>query len=262
MAYKTLLFVPMYNCSKQIVRVLAQLDESVLKYIDECLVVNNRSTDDGEEAVLKFRENNPSVPIKLLRNHENYGGGGSHKIAFNYAIDNGYDYVIVLHGDDQGDIHDILPYLQNGEAYKYDSFLGARFAKGSKLVNYSKFRIFGNHVFNAFMTVILGRKIKDLGSGLNMYSVKYLSSRFYMYFINSLTFYVYMLIYGVHSKSDFTFFPLTWREDDQVSNAKFVKQAKEIFKISFKYRFSPKKTFSCEDNEYSKIEYLSDVVNS
>ncbi len=257
---KTLLFIPMYNCSKQIVRVLAQLDEKALKYIDEVLIVNNRSTDDGVERVLEFKRNNPSVPVILYTNRENYGGGGSHKVAFNYAVTNGFDYVIVLHGDDQGDIHDIIPYLESGEAYKYDSFLGARFEKGSKLVNYSKFRIFGNHVFNAFMTVMLGRKIKDLGSGLNMYKTEYLKPGFYMYFINSLTFYVYMLIYGVHSKSNFKFFPLTWREDDQISNAKFFKQAKEIFKITFGYRFRPNKTFDGTPNEYSEKEYLSDPV--
>ncbi len=257
---KTLLFIPMYNCAKQIVRVLGRLDEEVLPYIDEVLIVNNRSTDDGVERVLEFKKNNPSVPIRLFTNRENYGGGGSHKVAFRYAVEQGFDYVIVLHGDDQGDIHDLLPYLKNGEAYRHDSFLGARFARGSKLVNYSKFRIFGNHVFNVFMTVMLGRKIRDLGSGLNMYKTSYLAPGFYMYFINSLTFYVYMLIYGVHSKSDFCFFPLTWREDDQISNAKFFKQAREILKITFAYRFAPGKTFDGSPNEYSEKEYLSDEV--
>ncbi|MBO4309934.1 MAG: glycosyltransferase family 2 protein [Lachnospiraceae bacterium] len=259
MSQKTLLFIPMYNCAKQVIRVLEKIDEEALKYISEILIVNNRSTDNGEEVVLNFKKDHPEVPVKLYRNRENYGGGGSHKVAFNYAADNGFDYVIVLHGDDQGDIHDLLPHLESGEGYKYDSFLGARFDKGSKLVNYSKFRIFGNHVFNVFMTVMLGRKIKDLGSGLNMYSVKYLSSRFYMPFINSLTFYVYMLIYGVYSKSNFTFFPLTWREDDQISNAKFFKQSMEILKIVFRYTFSKKKTFGIE-NEYSTKEYLSDEI--
>ncbi len=257
---KTLLFIPMYNCAPQIIRVLKKLDGEVLKYIDECLIVNNCSTDDGQERVLQFKKEHPDIPITLLRNRENYGGGGSHKVAFNYAIKNGFDYVIVLHGDDQGDIHDLFPYLKNGRAYKYDSFLGARFDKGSKLINYSRFRIFGNYVFNVFMTIMLGRKIKDLGSGLNMYKTSYLKSRFYMYFINSLTFYVYMLIYGVYSGSRFRFFPLTWREDDQISNAKFFKQAKEILAITFRYRFSPNETFSRKPNEYSRKKYLSDII--
>ena len=257
---KTLVFIPMYNCEKQIVRVLGRFDQEVLEYVDEVIVVNNRSTDKGEEAVLEFKKTHPEVPVKLYRNRDNYGLGGSHKVAFNYALDNGFDYVIVLHGDDQGDIHDLLPYLKDESAYGYDSFLGSRFEKESKLVNYSGFRIFGNHVFNAFMTVMMGRKITDLGSGLNMYSTDYLKSGFYRYFINTLTFNVYLLMYGVYSKSNFKFFPLTWREEDQISNAKFFKQSREILKVVFRYKFNKKKTFALTPNEYSEKEYLSDEI--
>lgn len=35
-------------------------------------------------------------------------------MAFNYAIENNFDYVIVLHGDDQGSISDMIPVLENG----------------------------------------------------------------------------------------------------------------------------------------------------
>ena len=257
---KILLFIPMYNCEKQIVRVLGQIDQRVLEFVDEIIVVNNQSTDNGAQAVLDYKREHPELPLHLMLNRNNYGLGGSHKVAFNYAIEKGFDYVIVLHGDDQGDIHDLLPYLRRGIYRHYDSFLGSRFSRRSKLVNYSKFRIFGNHVFNMFTSLVLRRRIKDLGSGLNMYSVDYLKSGFYKYFINSLTFNVYMLIYGVYSKSDFAFFPLTWREEDQVSNAKFFKQSLEILKVLVSYRLNPGKTFAAKENEYSAMEYISDEI--
>ncbi len=47
---KILLFIPMYNCEKQIVRVLDQLHGEILNYINEVLIVNNRSTDNGEKS--------------------------------------------------------------------------------------------------------------------------------------------------------------------------------------------------------------------
>lgn len=257
---KTLLFIPMYNCEKQIGRVLRQLTGDVCAYLDEVIVVNNRSTDKSEESVWEtLSEYQPPVKVSLLRNRDNYGLGGSHKVAFQYAADHGFDYVIVLHGDDQGSIRDLLPYLKNGEAYTYDSFLGSRFEKESRLINYSAFRIFGNHVFNTVMSVILRRKITDLGSGLNMYSTDYLRSGFYRGFIDTLTFNVYMLIYGVYSGSQFCFFPLEWREEDQVSNAKFVKQSFEIFKIALRYRMRPRKVFS-ESAAGSRKTYESDAV--
>ena len=130
---KILLFIPMYNCEKQITRVLGQLTEEVCGYLNEVILVNNCSTDGGEQAVKDYLEAHP-LPVKasLLRNRDNYGLGGSHKIAFQYAIQGGFDYVILLHGDDQGDIANLLPYLKSGEYRDYDCFLGARFMKGSR----------------------------------------------------------------------------------------------------------------------------------
>ena len=93
MSERMLLFIPAYNCEKQIVRVLNQLDKRVLAYFEEVLVVNNRSTDNTEKVVLEFLAEHPEKPVKLMRNTENYGLGGSQKMAFHYAIDHGYDYV-------------------------------------------------------------------------------------------------------------------------------------------------------------------------
>jgi len=158
---KILLFIPCYNCEKQIVRVLAQLTPDVMKFISEVIVVNNRSTDGTEAAVLDYRQKNPQIPLKLLRNDENYNLGGSHKVAFEYAINNGFDYVIVLHGDDQGHIEDLLPLLRSGEYHKYDCCLGGRFMRGSVLSGYSAFRTFGNVVYNLLYSIVCRYKVYD-----------------------------------------------------------------------------------------------------
>jgi glycosyltransferase involved in cell wall biosynthesis len=225
--------------------------------------VNNRSTDNSEEAVKDYLAlKRVELPVVLFRNRDNYSLGGSHKVAFNYAISNSFDYVIVLHGDDQGDVHDLLPFIKDGTAKQFDSFLGSRFHPESTLINYSKFRILGNHVFNIFNSVMVGRRLTDLGSGLNMYKVSYLQSKFYLTFQNNLCFNVYMLLYGVFIKSRFDFFPLTWREEDQVSNAKLLQQTKEISGLIFQYFFNKSKLFNGFENEFSRIKYDSDAVFS
>ena len=68
---KILLFIPGYNCEKQIVRVLKQLDKKVMKYISEIIYVNNLSTDNTEQVVLDYKKKS-KLPIKILRNKENY----------------------------------------------------------------------------------------------------------------------------------------------------------------------------------------------
>ena len=43
---KLLVFIPAYNCEKQVTRVLSQLlDKRIAPWVGECIVVNNRSTD-------------------------------------------------------------------------------------------------------------------------------------------------------------------------------------------------------------------------
>lgn len=240
MCERILVFIPGYNCEKQIIRVLKQFDKKILKHINEIIFVNNRSTDNTEKAVIEYKKEHKELPIKVLRNDENYNLGGSHKIAFNYAIKNNYDYIIVLHGDDQGDIHDILPYIENGEYKNFDCLLGSRFLKESKLKGYSKFRIFGNRIFNIIYSICIGKNIKDLGSGLNMYNTKIFENNFYYKFPDRLTFNCCMLFGADYYKQSIKFFPITWREEDQISNVKMFSQAKITLRMALKYRFNKK----------------------
>lgn len=250
MSERMLLFIPAYNCEKQIVRVLNQLDKRVLAYFEEVLVVNNRSTDNTEKVVLEFLAEHPEKPVKLMRNTENYGLGGSQKMAFHYAIDNGYDYVCMLHGDDQGDIHDFLPMLAKEIYAKHDCVLGARFMRGSRLEGYSKFRTFGNVVYNFIFAFVTRQRIFDLGSGLNMYKTSMLEDSFFEKFPDNLMFNYMMILASHYYKHDIIFYPVSWREDDQVSNVKMMNQAITVLKMAFSYFVN---------NEYIHTEFRETV---
>lgn len=258
---KILVFIPMYNCEKQIPRVLEQLKGEISKYITEVIVVNNISTDNGEEIAIEAIKN-ADFPFtaKVLRNVENYGLGGSHKVAFQYAVKNEFDYVIVLHGDDQGSIADLLPVIKSGKHRKVDCCLGGRFLPQSKLPGYSKFRIFGNHVFNVIFSISVGKKIYDLGAGLNMYKVSMLKNNFYHRYPDNLTFNCYMLFALKQYNQSHFYFPILWREEDQISNVKMTKQAWQTFKMAVAF-FIGGESFLRKDARAKKIKrYRSNVV--
>ncbi len=258
---RILLFIPMYNCEKQIVRVLGQLDDEVCKYISEVIIINNRSTDGGEKAVEDYLKTHEiKIPVRLLRNDENYGLGGSHKVAFQYAISHDFDYVITLHGDDQGDVSNILPYLKSGEYREYDCFLGARFMKGSKLQGYSGFRTFGNRVYDFLFSVGCGYKIYDLGSGLNMYKVTILEDNFYIKYKDNLIFNYCMVMGSAFYKHKVKFFPIIWREDDQVSNVKMVSQAFTVLKLLASYMLNKKRFVQEEHRDRIVDSYTAQVI--
>lgn len=258
---KILLFIPMYNCQKQIVRVLNQLTTDVCKYLDEVIIINNRSTDNGEQVVTEYlKEKNIDIAVKLLRNRDNYGLGGSHKVAFDYAIKKKFDYVIVLHGDDQGDIANIVPYLRHQTYKKYDCLLGARFMRGSRLQGYSGFRTFGNHVYDILFSIVVRDRIYDLGSGLNMYRVQALADGFYRNYPDNLVFNYCMILGAENLRLKTRFFPILWREDDQVSNVKMVSQAIRVLKILLQYTCNPVKFMEMDHRDKIIQEYSAEIV--
>ncbi|KRE86361.1 dolichyl-phosphate mannose synthase [Paenibacillus sp. Soil766] len=263
---KILLFVPTYNCEKQITRVLQQCDEEIMKIISCIIVVNNRSTDNTENVVLDYIKNHPEKPIKLLRNNQNYGLGGSHKVAFQYAVENNFRYVIVLHGDDQGSLIDLIPYIKDGTYQKVDCLLGGRFMKSSKLPGYSSFRTFGNRVFNILFSIATKRKIYDLGAGLNMYCTESLKNKYYFKFADDLTFNCFMIIALPRLRLNARFFPITWREEDQVSNVKLFSQALKTVKIVFNSLFSGKnyirKEFRTKCFENYNADEITDKIRN
>lgn len=235
---RILVFIPAYRCEAQITRVIDQFDYCVQAWVDTVMVVDNRSPDKTlEAAIARGKDKLAGCNFIAWRNDDNYGLGGSHKAAFRYAIEQGFDYLVVLHGDDQADIRDLLPQLEAGAHQNVDCLLGARFMRGSQLKGYSWFRTFGNHVYNTLFSLAALRNIHDLGSGLNLYRLAAFRDFYYKPFPDDLTFNYVMLLASYHRGQAVRFFPISWREEDQISNVKLFRQAFKVLGLLAGYFF-------------------------
>jgi glycosyltransferase involved in cell wall biosynthesis len=258
---KILLFIPCYNCASQIVRVLRQLADPIHRQITEVLVLDNGSTDGTIEAAVAAAAGISYVTISVARNRSNYNLGGSHKAAFAYADKHRFTHVLILHGDDQGTLADVAPILAQNLHNEYDACLGARFARGSRLVGYSRFRIFGNVVFNALFTIGARRRVIDLGSGLNIVGRAVFRDPAVAHYADDLRFNIFLLLGLFDSGKSATFFPISWREDDQVSNVKLWSQASRTLAILRDYAFR-REYFRRTDFRTTKHEaYSFDVIH-
>jgi dolichol-phosphate mannosyltransferase len=257
---RILLFIPMYNCERQIGRVVGQLTPEVSTFFEEALIVDNRSQDGSQQAAADALKSLTKIRGKLLVNNENYGLGGSHKVAFEYALANGFDYCAVLHGDDQGRVTDVVSLLAQGAHREVDCLLGARFMRNSQLEGYSGFRTIGNRAFNFLYSLVSRRRIYDLGAGLNLYSVKALSDRKYLRHADDLTFNYHMILQSIDDGWRIRFFPILWREADQVSNVKLFRQAWKVLRIALEYAFN-RKSFRTKDfSVRPRREYAGTVL--
>lgn len=233
-----LILVPTFNCEAQIPRVLEKLATLDLGKNFQVMMIDNGSMDSTVDVIQqKYSELSSNLPTgTLFVNNENIGLGGSLKTGFLLAIENRFEFVVVLHGDDQANISDLFDYLSMNSEY-FDLLVGSRFLKESNLVGYSRIRWLGNRALNLYGRALTQFKISDLIAGLNMYKVSALGEVNFLTYPDDLTFDAHFLLDSIHTNQKIKYFPISWIESDQTSNAKVVKQAIVILKLFTKFRF-------------------------
>jgi glycosyltransferase involved in cell wall biosynthesis len=251
---RKLLVIPTYNCEEQIGRLLQKSACIIDKEFEEVLIIDNGSTDKTvDNAINNLKLSNNRA--KVIQNAQNISLGGSLKTGFLYAKNNSFDFVAVLHGDDQAQIEDLKPIFIDLENEKIDLAIGARFHTHSNLICYSHFRKIGNRLLNLYCIICTGTKIDDLIAGLNIFRVSKLDMDKIMTYPNNLTFDVHILLRAIYEQQNIKFFPITWTEEDQVSNAKVIKQALTILGLFTKYFFIKERALNFEKTPYSYLNY-------
>jgi len=237
--YKILIAIPAYNCEGQIQRVLKEIDKKLLARVHEIAVIDNGSIDSTVEKAVKYKNTKKlGNKLHIYKNNDNFNLGGTHKVAFQKAKKEGFTHVIILHGDNQAkssEANDLLDYMETHHAHQ--TVLGSRFSKKSTLIGYSKKRVYGNKVLNSIYSLLALKKLEDLGSGLNLFALSDLDEKTYIQFADKLTFNYELILDLVKRKVDFAYLPITWREEDQITNAKNLNIFKTgIFNL-FSWRF-------------------------
>jgi len=199
------------------------------------------------------------VRAVLLLNDHHVGLGGSHKVAIDRCLDRGFDYCLVLHGDDQASVADVMPLLRQGSHRKHDALLGSRFMSGSRLTGYPALRIAGNRVFNVLFSLAARRRLHDLGSGLNVFRVKAFADGCHLRLADDLTFNYYLILLAAQRDWSLRFFPISRREEDQRSNVKMASQSTRTLRLLAAYARNPEKTVGA-DHSVPGRRYTSSVV--
>lgn len=217
---KTICVIPAYNCSKQVVRVLEKLKDSNWQSFHSIWVIDNGSSDGTSQAAKEQIEKLEMTNAKVFQNSRNINLGGTHKVAFREARQQGATHVLILHGDDQAEAKESEKLLVLSASLGESTVLGSRFMKGSKLKGYNFGRVLGNRVLNLIYSIATSKWLTDLGSGLNLFALKDITDEEIASFGNSLSFNYELILLIVRNKRDFVYVPISWSEEDQVSNAR------------------------------------------
>jgi glycosyltransferase involved in cell wall biosynthesis len=173
---RVLIFVVAYNAEKTIDNVVRRIPASLAESYDiEILIIDEASRDSTFERSHRICKA-PDVPfaVHALFNSVNQGYGGNQKLGYHYAIENGYDFVALLHGDGQYApecLPELLDPLRRGEA---DAVFGSRMlVRGGALRGgMPLYKFLGNRILTWVENKLLHVKLSEFHSGYRAYSVR------------------------------------------------------------------------------------------
>ncbi len=155
---KTLILIPAYNESANIVRVVETLKTQCPDY--DFVVVNDGSRDRTAELC---RENGyPLVDLPV-----NLGLAGAFQAGMRYANLHDYDYMIQFDGDGQHRPEFIAPMQEKMQREELDIIVGSRFVEEKKPFSA---RMLGSRLLQTAIRITTGKKLTDPTSGMRMFN--------------------------------------------------------------------------------------------
>ena len=169
---KIAIYIPARNAAATLPIVLDRIPDEVKKKVREIFVVDNASRDNSYLTVIGYKKEKNLSNLRVMRNKEDKGYGGSQKIAYEYAINKGYDIIVMLHGDAQY-APEMLPFilkpLEEGTA---DMVFGSRM-KGDPLKGgMPMWKLIGNKSLTWIENKVLKLDLSEFHSGYRAFSVK------------------------------------------------------------------------------------------
>jgi len=166
------IFIVTYNAVGTLSQVLDRIPAEVWEKVEEVFVFDDSSQDDTYLVGIGYKALHGTTKLSIFRNQKNLGYGGNQIRGYKYALKQGYDIVVLLHGDGQyapEALPDLLAPLESGEA---DAVFGSRMlVRGGALKGgMPLYKYLGNKILTHIENGMLGTGLSEFHSGYRGYS--------------------------------------------------------------------------------------------
>jgi glycosyltransferase involved in cell wall biosynthesis len=174
---RVLIFVVSYNAEAFIASVLDRIPEAIWNHPDytaEVLVIDDQSTDHTFERVADYITQHPDRHIRVLYSPANQGYGGNQKLGYHYAIEHGFDAVVLLHGDGQYAPEYLDEMIQPFIHDEADVVFGSRMLRRMDALkgNMPLYKWLGNQCLTWMQNKLLGSHLSEFHTGYRAYSIR------------------------------------------------------------------------------------------
>lgn len=131
MDIKISLFIPAYNAENHIRKVINRIPEQIWQSINYVYIINDGSIDSTHEIIDEYSFSDPK--FKTIHFEKNRGYGAAVNTGLNLCKNDGCDYAVCLHSDEQYPPEQIKDMINAMETDRIDLMQGSRISSGTAL---------------------------------------------------------------------------------------------------------------------------------
>jgi glycosyltransferase involved in cell wall biosynthesis len=169
---KIAILVVAYNAEDTLHHVLDRIPTEFAQRVSVVLVCDDASTDSTHSQALKYLQGS-KLPLNIVRHAANLGYGGNQKFGYRWAIDNGVDIVVLLHGDGQYAPEELSRMVQPIVDNNADVVFGSRMIHRSKALKGGMplYKFVGNIFLTSTQNLLTGVRLSEWHTGYRAYRV-------------------------------------------------------------------------------------------
>ena len=238
-AGRVLVFIVSYEASRHIVRTLERIPASLLAEGGvDVLMIDDASTDATADAARGWADRVGFDRLTVLRNVVNQGYGGNQKLGYRLAIDDCYDFVILLHGDGQY-APELLPkFIDAWRATDADVVLGTRMdnIRDARAGGMPWYKVAGNRGLTWLQNKMTGQSLKEYHTGYRAYATRFLRAVPFEVNANAFHFDTDILLQAFHVGARIEQFPIPTHYGDEVCRVDARRYGTDVLISTVQYR--------------------------
>lgn len=173
------IFIIAYQAAQTLISAYKRIPPIIKRGAKEIYCFDDCSDDNTYYAGLGYKVANNIKNFTLYKNPKNLGYGGNQKKGYKYAINKGYDIVVMLHGDAQyapEKIPSLLEPFYGKNPEKIGLVMGSRMMEQPLKGGMPLYKFIGNKLLTFLENLILGTNFSEFHSGYRAFNLHALKS--------------------------------------------------------------------------------------
>ena len=237
---RCLIFIVAYHAEATIEEVVNRIPASLSdRYEIDILIIDDSSKDKTFENSYQLSKR-PGIPfnVHVLFNPVNQGYGGNQKLGYHFAIEHGYDFVALLHGDGQYAPECLPALLQPLESGEAAAVFGSRMLtpSGALRGGMPLYKFVGNKVLTWMQNRLLRSHLSEFHSGYRLYSIRALKAIPFEHNSNDFHFDTEIIIQLMVAKLPIVELPIPTFYGDEICRVDGIRYAANVVRTTLQAR--------------------------